>query len=327
MQTRILFGVLGSFFLFFTACDQPKESNVGAHSSNVPIPNTERSMCQIIKKKEIRTRVINGIAVEESDPTNIHHSTVSIFTARRSGCTAVLITENFLLTARHCFDGTQKDQDVHYAFFSTKSIPFNKIGKVYGAESQFMDEVKPYTITFPNKAVYLSENHDLALIDLSLSNNCNQQANYFPAKIYSGPSLSRGDPLILAGYGVRSSDLSAEPSISDTYGKNYGQLYQAEAKFIVYGYDLAQSDSTMADKILISGKDDTIGVCHGDSGGPAYTKIGDNYEVVGIAKAVVPLRDSRTSRYIPGSCDPASPAWYTDLSDNDVREWIGSILH
>ena len=188
-------------------------------------------------------------------------STVALLTSYEgepfSFCTGSLIAKNLILTASHCLEWMKKDEVfVHFGTKLPQSFSDAKTFKV-------LDWIThpQYETVFDEKNEPISGRNDIAL----LAFEGELPLNVKPAPLASSKiKISKGDQLVLAGYGIIE-------EIS-------GPIYSSELRHVQV------SVAKLFDQIIVTDQNAGKGACSGDSGGPAYLRIAKNHVVVGVTR-------------------------------------------
>ncbi|MDG0815283.1 S1 family peptidase [Bdellovibrio svalbardensis] len=197
----------------------------------------------------------------ETDTNNIAGRTVAFLYdgSTKMSCTGTLISENLILTAAHCIGPNKKG--ITIAFGN------NPVMGPYDLRNS--DDIVVHDRY--NKAG-AEERNDLALVSFK----GNLPNGFFPARLPTKSNLNiQPQQLFLAlGYGrITGKKASAEGDIQGA-----GQLRHVGL----------QVDSVSADKKQFRvDQSSGVGICNGDSGGPALIKSQSDYYVVGIASAML----------------------------------------
>jgi secreted trypsin-like serine protease len=224
----------------------------------------------------IGNHIVDGSPVDSND--ELSKSTVALVSERDGGealCTGTVISNDTILTAAHCVD---KETESLVIVFDTK-INLIKKSNLRSAE------------TFVHHPAWIRSSKrigDLALIYFhgGLPNG------YRPVTLAdAGFQLNVGDKITMLGYGVTSGR------------KNSGSGLLRQANSSIIG---KQSDS----QIITDGRKSSV--CFGDSGGPAFIRIGNQYIQWGIASSVM---------------NKACNEYSIHTSIMEYRNWINSTIN
>lgn len=167
----------------------------------------------------------------------------------RAPCTAVLLANNFVVTAAHCVSDDPRNMSV---LFGTNLIsPVSEVRSVIaGARSQYWE-----------KNQYLDKNQgDIAVLRYSGVT----PANYKPAQLLADPRvLTSQTKVILAGFGVNNS------------------LTKSGSGVLRAGLAQISNPQFAETEVLIDQKNKN-GACYGDSGGPIFIFSNNKYYFWGI---------------------------------------------
>ncbi len=221
---------------------------------------------------------------DQSLTQKINHSVAAILLTNSDGnleiCTGTFISKNMLITAAHCVPKVASDVTI-------------KIGNSIFDEkkSQTLNVLKIYK--HPD---YKKGKNDLALIHIE------EDKNIFilPVELVRSSDQIKNKNLILFGFGV---DQIAETE-DGLQGAGLLRKLKIQAQFV------SKSD----DKIMLN-QSQGYGVCHGDSGGPAFVTVKNKYVLVSIASGVLQQEDQ---------LDCTNQAVFTSVAEH--LDWIYSIL-
>ena len=206
--------------------------------------------------------IVNGFQVDKTHP--LAKVTVGVYDIV-SGmiCTGTLVANDVVLTAAHCIGSDTEKMRVIFDTEFTPNSPTRKIKQV---------EISRYWEANRQSPI---DTGDLALIQLSEA----APSDYFTAKfLLSAKTLQRFATSTVLGYGVTGSP--------EHHGA--GRLRLAEIPFADFNYGSTEvkMDQTQG-----------FGVCHGDSGGPAFISINNQYVLWGIISRGVDDPQDQCDRY------------------------------
>ena len=220
--------------------------------------------------------IINGAKVKGGDSFLL--STVAIVMDRGSGeerlCSGVLVGPQLVMTAGHCFDHNPKNIEVVFG----GNIDGNKsLRRRVSASPSVHPEWCP-TCRNPNVP-----RNDLAILKIDES----APAGYVPVRIRAAnESIGVGDVYEVAGLGLtspsrRGGSSNANSVLFKTTLQVTGKRNQSEIVSLGAVKEIKKKKNK-PDQIVRY----KTSICEGDSGGPAFVKIGDEYFVWGIASGV-----------------------------------------
>jgi secreted trypsin-like serine protease len=200
--------------------------------------------------------IVGGSKVSDRD--TISKSVVALY--REEGgqgmlCSATLIAKNMAVTAAHCVEaGT----DGMVVIFGTDiKVDAQDAVRVIGSEIQPLWSAQHSTD---------QDMGDIAVVRFE----SDAPANFKPAHMASNKLiLKAGDTVTLAGFGITQANSQA----------GAGVLRKADVQ--VVNPDFGKTE-------MIFDQTDGAGACHGDSGGPAFAKVGAKTYLVGVTNRSYP---------------------------------------
>lgn len=220
---------------------------------------------------QISQSVINGQKVEKN--SIVAKSTVSILTDIEGDpqymCTGTLISPRVIITATHCLNDISNSIDIketRYVYFGVnRPVNFN-VKNIFPIEKYALHpeltEIPGQAKTAETvaRAMEVFKQSDIAVIVL----NQDAPAGYEPVQILENENFIKiGDRLIAAGVGSIGNSM-------DAFAINMNQTF-----INVVGFNK---------NIMIVDQTKNTGVCHGDSGGPAYLQTEKGLVLVGATK-------------------------------------------
>ncbi|UYL08368.1 trypsin-like serine protease [Bdellovibrio sp. SKB1291214] len=254
--------------------------------------------------------IIGGAIVKKD--SFLARSTVGIFDAQSTMvCTGVLLENNLILTAAHC---VVEDLSELFIVFSPDMESLLKNSDML-KKSPLTRRVSKAVAHPDFNQTILAESPAPSLNDIGLMKfNGTTPKGYLPAKILPNMKLLiPGSETLIAGYGVETDNV-VEVDVKDT--ENLKELEdmglvvcEIDAKdnskhcFAeeMDGPAILKSTSVVIENLpntheVIVRHDNQHGPCSGDSGGPAYLKMGNDYYVWGIVSRSL-LGCSTTTTY------------------------------
>ncbi len=257
--------------------------------------------CTPLKSRELKAKgesIIGGALVKKD--SRLAKSTVGIYDAANGGvCTGILLENNIIVTAAHC---VQEDVSETFVVFSPdmESLlsDYNKLRK-----SPLTRRASAGVVNDKYKLIAELEQpndptHDIALLKF----NGTTPKGYMPANILEDASLLKeGSPTLVAGYGVNTDNL-IELDVKEINPEDLQKLVDDDVVFCDFDSTTKETRCVMEEldgpavlksttvnigsfpnayeAILLHDKEH--GPCSGDSGGPAFIKVGTNYFVWGL---------------------------------------------
>ena len=210
--------------------------------------------------------------------SNLSHFIVAVVAEQAGGealCTGSILSENSILTAAHCVDGEPTKIQIVFA---------NNIKKAQAASTRLA------TAIYQNPSWHNSsadEKGDLAVIKFSGG----LPKGFLPVKLASDDfELSNDQDVLFAGYGVT----------NGTKDIGAGLLRMTKTKVI------GQQSKT---EVITNGRDTSV--CFGDSGGPGFVFINNEFIQWGVASSV-----------LNQACNKAS----IHTSIMDYKSWIQATM-
>lgn len=182
-------------------------------------------------------------------------------------CTGVLISQDIVLTARHCLESVevreQADPKV-YLYFGSSTSNYDK--KLERVSTTFLKNPDYKPIVYEPLDMVASASGDVGLLKLDTP----APTNSLPASIAIDVSLKAGQQVVLAGWGVTDDKLSTPTT----------QLRQTKVAYL---------DSW--ETHFVFDQSQNQGACRGDSGGPAYLEIKSQAYVIGTTRGAHAFTD------------------------------------
>lgn len=228
-----------------------------ACSENVSkISDTPLNMDTYLECHSSKRGIVSGKMIGLKDPDTKY----AVLLVIREGnslrtCTGSVISKNVILTAGHCARGAEKNQI--YAVFHPDMMCSSGYSSSMKVQSDDILVHKDYKGDSSAKS-------DLALIKLSSP----VPADYPVMGLYDGKSALNSDDLLMVGYGITSESAR-------------------DSRFLRKVNKSAKLDSRVeGPNIVFDQRNGRGGVCSGDSGGPIYAKVGNQYKIIGVNSVV-----------------------------------------
>jgi secreted trypsin-like serine protease len=271
------------------------------------------------------TGIINGSNV--ADGSTLSQSIVGLYDMKRGAlCTGSLIGDNVVLTAAHCIGEKPSDMIV---VFSADMEGTLKKGE---ADREFLKQhLRLVAKTIVNEDFKKAHKEDDAHGDIALIRfSGTLPAGFKPASFLASTTLlDKGSKVTLAGYGV-DQDKVIDVPVSDSAEFKKGL---AEGEILCDNADLKKAkcfseeksgaailrttevevEGALNDSEIVLNQTHGTGACSGDSGGPAYVKVNDQYQLWGV-----------TSRGTLGCVGEHGFMVYTDITAQ--KQWMDKNL-
>ena len=219
-----------------------------------------------------KTLMVGGQIPDVDHPA--HWSAVALVdsTSKRVFCSATLISENLVVTSSHCLV-RKKASSIQLMFGDSKNDPDVKF--LQATEFQRYKEFQKY-----------GPNFDVAWLRFSGK----VPERFRPIEILnSATRLKSGAPLSIAGYGKKATSCHFTDSTCEA-----GDLLAVQT------YIQSYINENRLRNLIVIGPQPFEGPCFGDSGGPAYFRVGNSWYLagnfMGWDKALVP-------EDLPSICD------------------------
>ena len=232
-------------------------------------------------------KIINGRPVEATSPA---YSSAVRLDLGGGLCTGSVVASRIILTAAHCLENVAPEAITVTFDKVPNGNPF-RFGKVVRAQS------------FKEFGAQRFPNFDVAYLELEQD----VPSPYAPMEILRDPSALTSDTqILLAGFGNQSDRCQTENCV--------GKLLETNTKFQKY-YDKAHIMS-----LLVFHGPPTEGfggACNGDSGGPAYAKVGAKWFLIGVTNGL-------RSDIVPDSDGTCASGWDIYTFAGDYTAWLES---
>jgi secreted trypsin-like serine protease len=282
--------------------------------SNISQPNDPVQLCSNVnysklssKNKDIPKTIVGGSEVTNQNTTLTGNSTILI-SMSTSICTGVIVANNLILTAAHCFGSNSNGSSLtnSYVVFTDNLNNIN------------LQNAVPITTNWYKHPSYSSGSslYDIAWIKID-GNISNQFSGYTPVPILLNPqsSISPTEPKWSVGFGSIARNTSTGNPVPTSDGGKYmvqslsspthpdtvvtpttSVGYAAEVTY----FDSINFPNAYENYLTVVGPDNNaqsvnipsntppsinaVGVCQGDSGGPMFVMRGGNYILAAITQ-------------------------------------------
>lgn len=205
--------------------------------------------------------IIGGVNSRGDEPYAKHVVALMNIKAKRL-CTATILSEQILLTAAHCVEHSHPtDQRVIF-------------GPATDAPGIVMRKVEDFLQSpiYPIRGKMITNSGDIAIVKFSGG----LPPGYAPVRILADSTvLKDGTTVMLAGYGVNSSFL-----VRDSQTGRAMVAHDGSGALRAATSTILKTNFTVSELLIDSSKG--TGVCHGDSGGPAFAAINGELVLIGV---------------------------------------------
>ena len=213
-----------------------------------------------LNNKLLSGSIINGTTTNnfnQEHPASFN-TVALVYKKEKIYCTGSIISKRFILTAKHCV--ADKETSNIQIFFGNKDKFLN---------SKPLIDTKNITLYADPNFINHFPNHDIALLELEQDIPPTHKA--LPI-LQDSNLLKNNTSLELVGFGDR------DP---DHYIILAGEKLSLKAHVEKY-----LNEPFFKNLIIVKADQENSGVCYGDSGGPAYIKIGDQWHITGIVNGI-----------------------------------------
>lgn len=259
-------------------------------------------------------QILGGEAVLATD--EISKSTVAVFDTFQGGtCTGTLLSKNIILTAAHCVQSGKGFLAVLFGldlksaakFDASESLGHNRYLEAMEDLEKILQAIIDVTLPGDERQQKLfaamddyKNWGDIALIKIDQD----APAGYVPASLLEdGRYLQNGATITLAGYGITKPYSEQNPEAKD--------------ESILRKVDIKISNAVFSETEISFDQTEGRGACHGDSGGPAFIKIGDKLKLFGITSRGLKDPEDSCRQFSGYTYFPAYKTWVSET----IAKW------
>jgi len=227
-------------------------------------------------------RIVGGQVVTDSNAKGPEFASTVAIThdgaaqQGKSYCSGTLIDakRKLILTAAHCFEDIAPGQ--HHVFFGT-SVSGKRTGSLLRATRVIVHPQYDHQLTV-QRARYGRPSNDIAVLRFEGTIPAGFAAVALPS---DGDSIPRN--ITLAGFGTTGA-LRKDPRTGRNLIDRFGMPLTQNDTGVLRRVDVALVGTYLSGKVFnVRGRDARPhGACPGDSGGPAYGRIGSSWRVFGV---------------------------------------------
>ena len=226
----------------------------------------------------ITSRIVGGIAPDtSSDNPAVFNAVAFIKTStNKVFCSGSLIAQDIVITAKHCL--VDKKREDFKVFLGQNDNDLS---------SGHVIEPADFAVRYPTDWDMFFPSFDIAWVKLSKP----APAPFKPLPFLRDPKLLKnGDDVLIAGFGNQARDGQSIVAGELLFKKTQLSEYLNNERY----YNI----------LFFKGDDENGGTCHGDSGGPSYARIGNQWYILGVANGFDPIITTEAMPYLG---DPEFP--------------------